>query len=98
MAASPDGAISDPPEPKFSLNPYANTWIPLGGGIHDCPGRHWVKLRMLLAFAMISSTFDIELLAPHETVKPDTAKHGFGTLPPVGKTGFRIRRMMENEN
>ena len=36
IAPSPDGAISDPPEPKFSLNGYANTWIPFGGGIHEC--------------------------------------------------------------
>ena len=96
IAPSPDGAISDPPEPKFSLNGYANTWIPFGGGIHECPGRHWVKLRMLLTFAVISSTFDIELLAPHETVRPDIAKYGFGALPPVEKAGFRIRRRMKD--
>ena len=84
------------PSQKFSLNGYANTWTPFGGGIHECSGRHWVKLRMLLTYAMISSTFDIELLAPHKTVKPDTAKYGYGALPPVEKTRFRIRRRLKH--
>ena len=89
--------MSDPPEPNFSLNGYANNWNPVGGGIHEYHGRHWVKLQMLLTFAMISSTFDIELLAPHESVKPDKAKHGFRVLPPVEKARFRIRRRMKNK-
>ena len=96
ITTSPDGAMSNPPEPHFSLNGYANSWVPFGGGIHECPGRHWVKLRMLLTFAMISSTFDIELLAPHKNVKPDMAKCGFGALPPMEKAAFRIRRRMDH--
>lgn len=79
-------------EPKFSLNGYSGAWVPFGGGIHQCPGRHWVKMQMLLSFAIISSTFDIELLAPGEKVKVDMAKYGLGALNPAEKVKFRIRR------
>ena len=78
-------------EPKFSLNGYSGAWVPFGGGIHQCPGRHWVKMQMLLSFAIISSTFDIELLAPGEKVKVDMAKYGLGALNPAEKVKFRIR-------
>ncbi|KAL8772128.1 MAG: hypothetical protein Q9209_002563 [Squamulea sp. 1 TL-2023] len=27
-------------QPKFSLNGYGGAWVPFGGGIHQCPGRH----------------------------------------------------------
>jgi len=80
------------PEPKFSLNGYSGAWIPFGGGIHQCPGRHWVKLQMLLSFAIISSAFDIELVPGKAKLKVDMAKYGLGALNPAEKAGFRIRR------
>lgn len=49
-------------------------------------------MQMLLSFAIISSTFDIELLAPGEKVKVDMAKYGLGALNPAEKVKFRIRR------
>ena len=79
-------------EPKFSLNGYSGAWIPFGGGIHQCPGRHWVKLQMLLSFAIISAAFDIELLAGEAKLGVDMAKYGLGALQPAEKAGFRIRR------
>ncbi|KAL8725779.1 MAG: hypothetical protein Q9166_007144 [cf. Caloplaca sp. 2 TL-2023] len=85
-------ATNNPAEPKFSLNGYSGAWIPFGGGIHQCPGRHWVKLQMLLSFAMISSAFDIELLSPRDTLRVDKAKYGLGTLQPAEKAPIRIRR------
>ena len=90
----PSSAIpsSSLPEPKFSLNGYRGAWIPFGGGISMCPGRHWVKLQMLLTFAIISSTFDIELLAGEKDLKVDLTRHGLGTLHPAEKVPFRIRR------
>jgi cytochrome P450 len=83
---------SNPPEAKFSLNGYSGAWIPFGGGIHQCPGRHWVKLQMLLSFAIISSAFDIELVPGKAKLKVDMAKYGLGALNPAEKAGFRIRR------
>ena len=77
---------------KFSLNDYRGAWVPFGGGISQCPGRHWVKLQMLLTFAIINSTFDIELLAGERDLKVDMTRAGLGTLHPAEKAPFRIRR------
>ena len=82
----------EPREPKFSLNSYSGAWVPFGGGIHQCPGRHWVKLQMLLSFAMISTAFDIELQPRKEKLRVDMAKYGLGALQPAEKAAFRIRR------
>ena len=79
-------------EPKFSLNGYSGAWVPFGGGIHQCPGRHWVKMQMLLSFAIISSTFDIELLSGDGKLTVDMAKYGLGALNPAEKVRFRIKR------
>ena len=83
-------------EPKFSLNGYNGAWVPFGGGIHQCPGRHWVKLQMLLGFAVINAAFEIELLGKAgEDLRVDMRKYGLGTLQPGEKAGFRIRRRKE---
>ena len=78
--------------PKFSLNGMAGAWIPFGGGIHQCPGRHWVKLQIISSFAMMSSAFDIELLEPSKDPQMNMAKYGLGAMGPKGQTPFRIRR------
>ena len=88
-AATPEDSKSGP---KFSLNGYSGAWIPFGGGIHQCPGRHWVKLQILMSFAMISDAFDIELLSGSGALKVDMAKYGLGALQPAEKARFRIRR------
>ena len=84
----------DVPEPKFSLNGYSGAWVPFGGGIHQCPGRHWVKLQMLLGFAVFNAAFEIELLGGKEgsDLRVDMRKYGLGTLQPGERAGFRIRR------
>ena len=78
--------------PVFSLNGYAGAWIPFGGGIHQCPGRHWVKLQILLSFAMMCSAFEIELIEGVRMPEMDMRKYGLGVLQPKEKTPFRIRR------
>ena len=92
LSAVSSSSLPEPREPKFSLNGYSGAWVPFGGGIHQCPGRHWVKLQMLLSFAIISAAFDIELLAGEEKLGVDMAKYGLGALQPAKKAGFRIRR------
>ena len=78
--------------PRFSLNNYSGAWIPFGGGIHQCPGRHWVKLQMLVSFAMINDAFEVELLDSGDSLKVDMSKFGLGALQPAEKAPFRIRR------
>ncbi|KAL9582086.1 MAG: hypothetical protein Q9212_003498 [Teloschistes hypoglaucus] len=77
---------------RFSLNGYSGAWIPYGGGIHQCPGRHWVKMQMLLSFAMINDAFEIELLDTKDRLKVDMRKFGLGALQPAEKARFKIRR------
>lgn len=86
----PDSKDARPP--VFSLNGYAGAWIPYGGGIHQCSGRHWVKLQILLSFAMMCSAFEIELAEGGKVPGMDMRKYGLGVLQPEGKTPFRIRR------
>ena len=90
----------DPPEARFSLNGYNGAWVPFGGGIHQCPGRHWVKLQMLLGFAVLNAAFEIELVGKGKggvggDLSVDMRKYGLGTLQPGEKAPFRIRRRKE---
>ena len=84
--------IDDRAKPKYSLNQYKGAWVPFGGGIHHCPGRHWVKTQMLVSLAMITGIFEIELMKKQEDLKVDLAKYGLGALNPGEKAPFRIRR------
>jgi hypothetical protein len=79
-------------EPHFSLKGYSGAWVPFGGGIHQCPGRHWVKTQMLLSFAVINAAFEIEVLGAKESLSVDMRKYGIGVLKPAEKVRFRIRR------
>lgn len=82
----------DANEPRFSLKGYSGAWIPFGGGIHQCPGRHWVKSQMLYSFAAINAAFEIELVHSNETLRLDTQKYGLGVMQPGEKFRFRVRR------
>ena len=97
--AEPAGVLSRPDdlsEAKFSLSGYSGAWVPFGGGIHQCPGRHWVKLQMLLGFAVLNAAFEIELVGKGSgDLSVDMRKYGLGTLQPAEKAGFRIRRRKE---
>ena len=84
--------INDQAKPKYSLSQYKGAWVPFGGGIHQCPARHWVKMKMLVSLAMITGTFEIELVNRQEDLKVDLAKYGLGALNPGEKAPFRIRR------
>ena len=79
-------------KPKFSLSKYKGAWVPFGGGVHQCPARHWVKTQMLVSLSMIIGAFDIELLDSEKELKVGLAKYGLGALNPGEKAPFRIRR------
>ena len=83
---------SDEGKPKFSLNQYKGAWVPFGGGIHQCPARHWVKTQMLISLAVITGTFEIELMNKEKDLRIDLAKYGLGALNPGEQAPFRIRR------
>ena len=51
-----------------------------------------MKLQMLLTFAIMTSSFDMELLVGEKDLKVDMTRHGLGTLHPAEKAPFRIRR------
>lgn len=80
-------------EPKFTTSGLDGAWIPYGGGINMCPGRHFAKQELIGTFAMLVSQFEMEILTPPEVkIEPNTGFRIFGTMPPKGKIEARIRR------
>jgi cytochrome P450 len=80
--------------PRFTTAGLSGAWVPYGGGNRQCPGRNFAKLEIIVGFAIVLSTLEIELLdhQNHERRKPDLKYYGLGTLPPKGKIPFRVRR------
>lgn len=77
---------------EFSLRGLQGVWIPFGGGPRACPGRHLAKHHMLVTVAAMVMLFDMEITADEHSLRASQANHGLGTLQPVGKVPFRIRR------
>lgn len=80
-------------EPRFSLKGLKDVYTPFGGGSSLCPGRHFARQEVLSTLARLVLQYDIELDVP-ETWEPrmDPAFFPTGTLPPLDKVPFRIRR------
>ncbi|KAI0879525.1 cytochrome P450 [Hypoxylon argillaceum] len=82
--------------PRFSTDGLAGLWIPYGGGDRMCPGRHLVKLEMLIFFAHMFSKYEIQANeVDMKRVGPNRRYESFGTLPPNRPVRFRIRRKVE---
>lgn len=81
-------------KPYFSLDGLSASWIPYGGGLSHCPGRHFAKRQMILSTAIFLSAFDIELIEEKGKRRPNVnmSCFGFGAMPPDRKIPFRIRR------
>ena len=92
-------------QPQFSLEGLSSTWIPYGGGVRLCPGRHFAKQEMITSMALWLSAYDIELLSARdgksikEGGQPEGFKYdvnpayfGLGTCPPKGPVRCRVRR------
>ena len=78
--------------PHFSTEGLAGAWIPYGGGQNMCPGRHFAKQEILVVFASIVTSFDIDLIDDLPP-KVDWRGFGLGMLAPAGKAiRFRIKR------
>lgn len=95
MSPGPGGADQGV-EPVFSLEGVAGCWLPFGGGQRMCPGRHFAKSEMLGTFAMLLSDYDLELSGDMDGIRPDMRWYPTGTLPPMGKVPFRIRRKTDD--
>ena len=92
-AETADARKSEPGEPRFSLEGVEGSWMPYGGGMNRCPGRHLAKQEILLTVAVFLSIFDIDLYGTDPSaLTMDMKYYGLGTLPPKGKAPFRIRR------
>lgn len=88
----PSGRSTTDP-PRFAGEGLGAKFFPFGMGERVCPGRHFSKIQTLLAYALISETFEIELLVEDGWRPRVDWKHfGYGTFPPVMTTPFRIRR------
>lgn len=89
LTSAPDA----PETPVFVAENIGRKWIPFGSGERMCPGRHFTKHQMLLTFALLSTTFDIEILSREgERPEVDLTHFGYGTMGPDRATPFRIRR------
>ena len=77
---------------KFSIEKYAASWLPYGGGQRMCPGRHFNKQEMICGLVAMLSIFDIELTSSQSVPKCDMRGFGFGALLPDCKTPVRIRK------
>ncbi|KAH8652809.1 cytochrome P450 [Tricladium varicosporioides] len=76
----------------FSLDGLDGAWIPYGGGGNMCPGRILAKRIMLLMTAMLTTDFEIEILADEQSQEYVSDRFGFGARKPVKEIPFRIRR------
>ena len=95
LTATKSKNANDASRPTFSSDSHKGNWIPFGGGIHQCPGRHWVKTQMLVGFAHITAAFDIEIMHDEKSFTMDKVKYGMGAQLPAKKVAFRIRRKGE---
>jgi cytochrome P450 len=86
-------AQTTPNVSRFAGEGLGAKFFPFGMGERVCPGRHFAKIQTLLTYALISESFEIELLV-EDGWKPtvDWDHFGYGTMPPAMTTPFRIRR------
>ncbi|KAF2676573.1 cytochrome P450 [Lentithecium fluviatile CBS 122367] len=80
-------------EARFTLKGVEGAYIPFGGGVSQCPGRHFALTEVINTLGVLLLNFDIDLKIP-EGWEPKMDMHfaGLGSLPPQDQTPFRIRR------
>ena len=94
------GSKSYNPAPTFSTKEAEGGWIPYGGGVRQCPGRHFAKRQILLTIALMVSLFDCDIIGEGLNVKEDFSLNGFGggVSHSAGKVPVRIRRRAGKAN
>ncbi|CAI6091928.1 unnamed protein product [Clonostachys chloroleuca] len=86
---------------EFSLGNRSGSFLPYGGGVDICPGRHLAKTQIILASAMLLTKFDIKFLgwvnpdgSPSKLpVGDDYSYAGAHALPPAGDMKLKWRRV-----
>lgn len=86
--------VHDDREARFTLDGLNGAYIPFGGGIKMCPGRHYAKQEIYLLVTMMLWAFDFEFVDPAgaKKTKGDTALFSVGTLHPDRKNAVKVRR------
>ncbi len=95
QASSPEepGCVDKESKAEVSFDGLDGAYIPYGGGVSICPGRHYAKQKMLSSFAILCMAFDFELCMEKGTeVRADLSFWGTGTLRPQIDVPFRLRR------
>ncbi len=94
MQALDPGQEQKEPAPRLKkYDDLDGAYIPFGGGVSICPGRHYAKQKALSSFAILVTAFDFELsLGDGVEVKADLSYYGTGTLRPLGEVPIRLRR------
>ena len=79
-------------QPIFSLEGTEGLWIPYGGGTRSCPGRFFSKQVMVSLCVLMTTLFDLEILAGEKAGNMNPLFYGFGGQHPNDKIPFRIRK------
>jgi cytochrome P450 len=91
--------IRDDKLAKFTVEGLNGIYIPFGGGLKMCPGRHFAKQEIYLVVAMMLWAFDFEFvdLDGVRKTKADNRAFSVGTLHPERKNAARMWRRKISE-
>ena len=79
--------------PIFSLQGLQGAYIPFGGGLGICPGRHFAKQEVTCTIARFVLNYDVAIQASTEwRPRMDRSFFPGGSLPPKDRVPFSIRR------
>ena len=79
--------------PRYSEQGLKGAYFPFGGNMHPCPGRQFSQHEVINTVAILVLNYEVEIcVKPRWTPKMKTNHFSFGTLPPMEKVQFRIRR------
>ena len=74
--------LKDASKPRFTTEGLSGAWLPFGGGLRQCSGKNFAEQEIMASFTVITTMFEIELVASGNIVKPDMKYYRLGTLPP----------------
>lgn len=78
--------------PRYSMDGLSGSWLPFGGGKHQCPRRYFARHEMMICIAVLCSEYDVEFLDKKNDVQVDYSFFGIGTMPSKGDVPVRVTR------